>query len=456
MKELKKNKHSQSKFSIRNGIVYVWAIIVLLLLLTTTGLSLDIGKVIYVGHQLQNAADAAALAGARVVKYNQPLACQEAAETALQNAANGQNIQLSSEDIVVGRYNLATGTFTPTTIAANAIQVTAKLTDDSATGPVSLNFGSIFNINTCNLTRTAIAYGAGGTGAGMISLARDGIGLSINGDIHLTVEDGAILVNSEDDDAVRIIGQPDINALELDVVGDVDATGGFEFDPNFPVNTGMWPNPDPLCPDPYNGDCLPEPVWDPDYDMSPSSGEIISVTGGTAVFEPGYYSGGFNFTGGDVVFKPGIYILDGSKKSGLVIGGNTNVCAKGVMFYVVGDGIVNIDGSGSIELSPVQFDNDEFCDTSYSYPPGTDFSFEEVGIYQARTNTNEATIVGTGSLDLNGTLYFPENQLNISGNGDGFGDQLIAKTIEVSGGGYMVIRYDGRNRTPANRAFLVK
>jgi hypothetical protein len=200
-------------------------------------------------------------------------------------------------------------------------------------------------------------------------------------------------------------------------------------------------------------------LWDSNYDLAPSPGQAFTISGGTVELEPGYYSGGLRISGGNITLKPGVYILGGSskgQKSGLVIGGNANLCAKGVMFYIVGDGVVNIAGTGSIQSTPIQYDSNDFCDSSYSYPANIDYTYEEIGIFQARDNTNDARIVGTSLLDLGGTLYFPSNHIDLSGTGAGFGDQLIAKTIGISGTGDMTIMYDGRNRAPANRSYLVE
>ncbi|MBN1788261.1 MAG: hypothetical protein JW806_07685 [Sedimentisphaerales bacterium] len=459
MKKLKRKTRSKSGHRTRKGLVYFWVAVILLLLISTTGLALDIGKVVVVAHQLQNVADAAALAGARIIKINQSIGIQNAIDTALENSVDGQSFQLDESDIVIGRYQFDTGEFIPTTTqGVNALKVTARRTDASPDGPINLNFGSIFNIDTYNVSRSAIAIAAGGTGAGMISLAPDGVGLLINGELSLIVNDGAILVNSYAENAVRIIGQPDLGAAELDVTGSVLATGGFEFDPNFVVNMGVPPSPDPLCPYPPD-ECLPEPTYDPVYDLAPSPGDTITVSSGTAEFEPGYYSGGFRINGGDVTFKPGIYILDGSangQASGLVIGGNANVCAKGVMFYVINDAVVDITGSGNVEMTPIIYDSNDFCDDSYEYPSDVDYAYEQIGIFQSRTNYNAANIVGTSNLDLDGTLYFPNNHIDLSGTGEGFGEQLIADTIGISGTGDMTIMYNGGNRAPANRAYLVE
>jgi len=119
MEKSDKRNSSKSRHSMRNGVVCVWVVVVLLLLVTPVGLALDMGKVILVANQLQNAADAAALAGARIVKVSQDQARQNAMNIALENFADGQSVQLASNqsnnpdgDIVVGRYDLKTHIFT--------------------------------------------------------------------------------------------------------------------------------------------------------------------------------------------------------------------------------------------------------------------------------------------------------------------------------------------------------
>ncbi len=64
----------------RKGIALVWAVLVLFVMLGIVGLSLDWGKLSLNVHQLQIAADAAALAGAQVVKFDQDRADREDAK----------------------------------------------------------------------------------------------------------------------------------------------------------------------------------------------------------------------------------------------------------------------------------------------------------------------------------------------------------------------------------------
>ena len=90
----------------------------------------------------------------------------------------------------------------------------------------------------------------------------------------------------------------------------------------------------------------------------------------------------------------------------------------------------------------------------YSYPEVD--VYEHVTIFQSRSNTNESRIIGTGLLDLQGTLYFPVSALEIGGTGDGFGNQLIAWQIWIHGTGDITINYDGAFPAAGNTVFLVE
>jgi len=238
------------------GIAYIWVAIFLLLFILLVGLTLDTAKVLLVAHQLQNAADAAALAGARVIKLDQAEARDRALAIALANIAYGDAVLLNRNednnpdgDIVVGRYSRDGQMFTPDTTAPNAMKVVARRTETSLGGPIPLTFGPIAKVETSNVARYAIAMASGGTGAGIIALAPNGTGLSVKGNFTLDVNDGAMQVNSCDDEvATNIDGQPQFEAGELNVCGSpgIDATGGFDFPPDLPINPNSPPIPDPL------------------------------------------------------------------------------------------------------------------------------------------------------------------------------------------------------------------
>ena len=473
------------------GMAMIWVAIFLLLFILLVGLSLDTAKGLLIAHQLQNAADAAALAGAVNVRIDQDYSKQKAIEVAFENYADGDPVQLEpdgmSADVIIGRYYRQRREFIPGTHAANAIKVIARRTETSLNGLVSLNFGSIVGVDTANVFREAIAMASGGTGAGLIVLAEEydpdgpARALDVRGDLIIDVNNGDIQVNSpavgpdSNKSALTISGNSaTFLADEVNIQGDAHDTGPDQWDPDFPVNFDMPPIPDPLCPSPETGDCIPPPGYNPDLDLTPD-GETIRIDSnglpgtyepnGIAVVGPGYYSGGFKIlAGANVIFKPGIYILGGGLdgKGGLDVRGNSSICAKGVMFYITNShlsgeyGKLNLGGGGEIRITPLDPENTEFCG-AYSYPEGIDFgTYEGISIFQDRENLNEAVITGNDMMDLDGTLYFPKNHLELGGTGLGFGNQLIAWTMYIHGTGVMGINYDGRNRSAGNRSFLVE
>jgi hypothetical protein len=462
-----------TKKKTRQGIALVWVSITLIVLLAIVGLMLDWGLVYLVGHQLQNAADSAALAGARYVAWDinpeKINAQNKALEYALKNQASQEpvNLLLNTDnipegDIVIGRYAVLLRMFTPTLYRPNAMKVVTR--KNGISNPrLQLVFGPIFGFHERNnIQKYAIAMIYGATGEGLIALADtpDRPGLYLNGNFNLDVNGGSIQVNSQMNDACAINGQPVIQADEINIVGEYATNPNYDYPLDetgapVPINEDVPRIPDPLCPTPEQ--CLPEPVYDPVTDISvtaPADGSTLIIEDGDHVLQPGYYPGGFAFTGGNIVLEPGIYHLGGGIEgnAGLVIKGSTNLIADGVMFHIVENGEVNISGSGEVHVSPIDLTN---TDIVYPNDPRLE-TYEKVTIFHSRTNFNDARIVGTSLLDLEGTLYFPENHLDLRGEGDGFGNQLIASTIDVRGTGTITINYQGDAPAIANKSFLVE
>ncbi len=471
---------SSSKHLRHRGIAYIWAVVFLLLMILLVGLSLDAAKIYLVIHQLQNAADAAALAGAVEVKADRTAAREQAQLIAGQNIADSNfvSLDLNTEndpngDIVLGWYNRDTEEFDPVQDVndpANAVMVIASR-DQEHGGPVLWNFGPLANVDATNLSGTwqlksgtyAIAMAVGGTGAGLIALAPDGRGVEMNGDFTLSVMpippaqpgEGEVQINSADDDALTVIGNStQIDAAAINIWGDAYLTSA---ELEIPYTTDAPPIPDPLA-------SLPVPTWNEADDLTavtklrvgdphPSWDRITidspDPNGNPWEMWPGYYKGGFYINGGDapntpsVHFNPGVYILDGcsqAKTAGLCVQAGGYAVADEAMFYVTGDGIVDIQGNGGLRATPP-----------------TSGTYEGVTIFQARDNYNESWIQGTADLDLDGTLYFPRSEfLHILGGGWGFGNQLIGWRFEIQGSGIVGIHYDGRNRAPTTRSFLVE
>lgn len=417
----------------------VWIAIILIVVVGFVGLALDWAFVLLVNHQLQNAADASALAAVQLVRTDIGLARQAAVNIALANTAAKDPLQLALNaanaaggDIVVGRYDRSDGSFAPTLDFPNAVKVVARRTDASAGGELPILFGPVFGTDSVNVERPAIAMIGGGTGGGIITLCDEcECSLRVNGSPNVDVNDAPIHVNSVHFCAVCGQGSAAfIDAPSLDVVGDVCWSG----DPNIPPVNDAEPISDPL-------DFLAPPTWAPGSDLG-----AISLSGGDSeIHGPGYYSGGASVNNGTLTLDEGIYILDGV---GLDIQGSSTLIAEKVMLYVTGSGVVDIAGTGVIRITPPEIGPFEQVSIFQARGPGGDFN-ENGGCGKSR-------IIGTSLLDIHGTLYFPCADLEIGGEGDGFGNQLISWNLWIHGTGDLVINFDGNEVAPGDSIFLVR
>jgi hypothetical protein len=422
-------------------------VIASVLLIAAVGLGLDTAHGLLAGHQLQNAADAAALAGAQVVRADISQARQAAATLGLANKAGGLPVQLTLNeanspegDIVVGRYDRQARTFDPAVPAVNAVKVIARRTQDSPDGPLPMLFGSAFGVNAVNVSRAGIAIIAGTTGGGLVALCPYcECSLEFSGNTDLVLEaapgwdgDTAIQVNSDHDCAMCGDGGAlAIQAPETNIVG---YSGDECWAGNPTLDTYI--NPDsPSMPDPLAG--LPAPTWGPPND--PDTINSQTIEGGMVTYPAGYYPGGIRITSSEhsVTLLPGVYVVDGE---GLYINGG-NITAHGVMFYIIGTGVVYLGGNGIIDITP----SDDEADPYWG-----------ISIFQARDNTNEATIIGTSTMNLEGTYYFPTAPVEIGGEGISIGNQLIAWSMWIHGRGTFTVQYDGRFPAPGTKVFLVE
>ncbi|MHC4294240.1 MAG: pilus assembly protein TadG-related protein [Planctomycetota bacterium] len=426
----------------RKGLAYIWVVITLLIVIGFVGLAIDVGYALLVGHQLQNAADASALAGALLVQENIFDAQQLAVYVALHNKAGGKTVYLKINpwnplwgDMIVGFYKRSTRTFTPTVDSPNAVKIITRRTESSRSGPLELLFAPIFGVNDVNLRRSAIAMIGGGTGAGLITLNEtEKWTFRMDGTITLDVRDitrpgagAAIQVNSDSTWALKTDGGPTLLAGEINVCAET-VIDPPEFDGE--VYTG-----EPLMPDPL-GHIDPPTNWGDDQ------GPIV-VDEGEHTLSPGYYPKGITMTDGSITLEPGIYVIDGT---GLTVTGG-DLQAENVMFYIVDTtpnnnkpSEVKLTGDGILRVSAMEGG-----------------PYKGIAFWQARDNPNLATIVGTDNSGIYGTLYFPAARVNIGGTSDSFSiTQLICDSAEISGTGTMTIDYDGRFPAPVTSPFLVE
>jgi Flp pilus assembly protein TadG len=416
------SSHRRRPHHRRAGIALIWIAILGMVLVGLAGLALDTGYVMITGHQLQNAADAAALAGAQIVSFDTNQAITDAVAQAAANKAAGAAVQLDAGagDVVIGTYNRASATFTAGGSSPNAVKTIARRTDTSPGGPLGLIFAPMFGISTSNVSRQAIAMNSP-LGAGVILLnktASPSLQLTGTGSHPAKVNvtnGGAVVVDSNSSTAVGWSGNPAINASSLYIVGNDTAvkTGGVYPSGNLTLNSDVMP--DPLA-------SLPPPPQGTNRDGS--SGPNI---------QPGYYPNGL--PSGNLVLAAGVYYIDG----GIALSGSRTIDASaGVMLFLHTGGI-SMGGSSSITINPP-----------------TSGTYKGISFYSARGNTSAVTLQGTPGANSSGTFYFPSAHVSIAGNPTSTASQLIADTLDVQGNSELNINYNNAFPIPRHQSFLVQ
>ena len=144
---------------------------ILMIMLAISALALDIGYLMVGRAELQNVADASALAAARrlgsiyeglTLQAQQTYVCDPAAliqtarDIALRNKAAGSPITIVDADVTVGDWDTELHQLTPGLSRPNAVRVVARR-DTSANSPVSTFFAKAFGIDGVDVTAQATA-----------------------------------------------------------------------------------------------------------------------------------------------------------------------------------------------------------------------------------------------------------------------------------------------------------
>ena len=163
---------SSAPASDERGAVAVMVAVTLPVLLGFAALSIDIGQALVAKNELQDVADAGALAGARRIGtiYQGLSPAQQVSYTmtdpvpvysdvqnvASQNYGAGRSISVDVADIQIGQWNSSSKTLTVTSANPNAVRVTARL-DGTTNGPVSTFLANMMGVSSVDVRATATA-----------------------------------------------------------------------------------------------------------------------------------------------------------------------------------------------------------------------------------------------------------------------------------------------------------
>lgn len=417
------------------GQILVMAALLVTALVGFLGLVIDGGFFYAQRRHAQSAADAAALAGARLLFEG--ASATSARATAQEYAAgNGYNNNGASNTVTVNIPPLSGE-------HVGDPDYVEVLIDENPTTffiHVLLSAGSVRGRGVAGIHLFPEPYA-------LVVLEDDACNAyNQSGSANMTVTGGGIMVNSDcPSQAMSVSGA----STSLQVDGSIDVHGGYQCTPGPcsvsppPEENVAWTVSDPLAtlPPPW-----PQPI-SPDSAGTAASPQTLRITTGpNRTLRPGTYYGGIyanctcTITLQDNGGQPGIYIMAGG---GFGKAGGANFVGDNVMIYLTDcNGPTNsapCSGDGSAQ--PVTLTGNGILDLS----PPTSGLYQGITFWQDEQITADFSMSGDASL-TQGIFYAPGARLDITGNAQLGVVQLVVNTFRIAGSTSLSLSY-GEFRT---------
>jgi len=369
----------------------------------------------YTHHQMQDAADSAAISAATAYSGSSGTSITTQADgvTALYGFTDGS----SGTSVTVnrppsqGRYTSRSG----------AVEV---IVSQPQTRLLSALWSSS---STVTITARAVALANAGVGCVLALNPHAAASASEQGSVAISLNSCSLYDNSDAANAVSVGGSATLSAQSVSTVGNV--SGSANITTTDGINTGGS-----AAADPYAGvanQTAPNGCNNTNYS-----------THGTVTLNPGTYCGGMDLGAGAVVtLNPGTYYItnQGSNAGSLTMNGQASITGTGVTLVFTGSGsnystatisggaTVNLTAPSTGPLAGIVIFGDR------NTPQGT--------LYRFTGGTNQA---------FNGAVYLPEGQINYSGGATGANgcNQVIGDTVNFVGNTNLAVNCSGVGTTP--------
>ncbi len=406
--------------------------IMMLALLFAVGLAIDAGQLYSAKRTEQEAADAAAFAGA-VVLYQQGTGSEAIAAARSDALTNGY---VSGGGCSLNTPGTCYDAATQTTVSVYWPPISGSYLGNNKHVEVSITRQVKTSLVPAEAAFNPVrARGVAGSeplnnGYAIMALDRGNtcgaFNTQSNGDLHLM--GGGILVNSTCSNAAENdqnnSGRFTIQSpYPLDVNG--NATGHWN-DLGIPVNPGHN-----QIPDPFAG--FPKPATT----GLPICNSLAACQDGSGNQTPGVYTTNLGGAGNsDMTLNPGIYIL----KAGMDTGGNNAITGDGIFLYNTYSTYPAAPGA-SPNCHQINLQGNALSELSAQ----TTGTWANLLVYQDPACSVSMEIGGNGTFNGTGSIYIPSAQFIFDGNPSTLtGSQLIARTVNIQNGN-ISINYDPVN-----------
>ena len=448
----------------------------LVAIIAVAALVFDTGQSLLDRRTEQNAADSAALAGARYIPTTTGTYQGTCAARSAPQKADPQLKHVNTACDVATAYLAADG-LTATITVKYPPGPESNFSDLDGNIEVQVDatrasfFTGIFGQTTHHTGAFGVASNATGYSLPYSLLALDPCGQStVTGSGGVAVN-GTVQVDSSCNPALKISGGGTLQSPECDTVGTYQVSGGGTG--CTVMSSGMQSSGDPLreLPPPTvpltlgnftkePGEAKNIPGGCPNGALSstvttPSVCTFPSSFGGHSYrMWPGYYPGGLKLNAGTFYMEPGIYYIGGG---GFAMGGNgatvlsvntgTQTFGGGVLIYngAFADPAFCVGGAGAGCVGAMTFNGSS---SSSKLMPIQDTIYKNMLVFDARTTGGDITLNGsTTDLQLFGTIYAPKALITVNGSGaTSLAVQLLCYDFKVTGsGGALTITYAGGN-----------
>ncbi len=392
------------RLNVSGGIAVSFAM-ALPVLLGIVGIASDYAMMTKVRAELQDAADAAAMAGAREIPLSMSNAAQvESAVRAFAAYRLTQNSAATADDL-----------------AAMNLSLTVDVLDDFSAVKVDISeqwtpfFLHFVSEGVTPVSVSSQARFVGRNNICVLGLAGSGTAVYLDKGARLTGHNCGVFSNSTGSSSLRVDSNAKLNASI------VCSTGGASISSSATVTPSAITD-CPVIEDPLASRAAPS-VGSCDYNHT-------IINGPTVTLEPGVYCDGISIQGSsDVTFAPGVYIL---KDGGISASGQAKIRGEGVGFYITGNATPIVFGSG----------------TSVSLAAPTSGPMAGLLFFEDRSLTTKLRhkITSDDARVLLGTIYLPVGSLVVDAK-QPVADQsaytaIVAQSIELEAGPNLILNSD--------------
>ena len=404
------------------GQVLILFVLALGVLMGMVAMSIDVGMIFVERRSLQNAADAAALAGVPELPESPSAAEANALEWAENNGYTSDN----GATVTVN---------TPYQGDPNAVEVVIEV-------EMPFIFARVLGLESTGVGARAVAgfepSTIGNNAAILVLNEHECSAFQMVGGNDLSITNsGAIMVNSD-------CANEQNGAINKGGSSEAMVEGGI-----FYYEEGAWsisgegaliPEPEPVpsrISDPLAGLTPPDLYaigTSPDSGGTAADPDTVNVIGADVTLHPGVYWGGMQIQADNVTLLPGPYIMAGG---GFAVSSAGTIIGEDVFFYNTFDpeNPNAPDGKcGAIALQGT---------AAYTLTAPTSGTYKDVLFWQDEACTDVVRVAGSGEGGGggNGIFYAPSAQLELLGGGDLGALQMIVDTIKFGGGSVINVEY---------------